>query len=926
MLKYSIFLFLFFISNLSFSQNTLFGKIIASNDNEVLVGASIVIDSTGLGAKTNLDGKFTISNIPNGTYSITVKYIGFQTKKIDSILLTNATKQELNLTLDKTSKKIKEVTIKTSIKRESLNSLISQQRNNITISDGVSAEQIKKSPDRNVSDVLKRASGLSIQGDKYAVIRGMDGRYVSSMINGILMPSTEPDKKAFSFDILPSSLIDNVIITKAAIPELTGDFAGGIINVNMKDIVDENFVSITGGTGFNTQTYGKVYNTYEGGNLDMLGLVSSSRKLPAAFPTSAAFTNIASNDVKRYEYSKLLNTTWDYKSNNSAPLNSNFQIATGFTTKLFKQKLGGILSATYNNNYRTIAQENNYWSLDSSSSYKYNDKIHSQKTLVGLLGNFTYNLNKSNKISFKNIYSINSNNQTTLRTGTIIDLDNVIKRHELFFISNTLLNSQLSGDHAIEKYKIKVKWNLSYSDVKQQMPDRRLVEYSYSPSNDTIFRNPVSSVVSPLINGRTFTDLKEKSYSGKLDFHLTKKLLNYDTKIKFGTYYQLRDRSFSARNIAMVASSINTFSQDMTVNPTKLFDTSNINKNGFVLGESTNGSDRYLSNATLVAGYVQAENDISTKLKLVWGLRIEDFSQNLYSSDYTLDTVIVNNKNTDFLPSAVLTYSPSKKVNIRFCASQTVVRPEFRELAPVLIYDFERNAYLQGNPNVKRTKINNAEIRYEYYPSAGEVFTAGVFYKYFNNPIQAQAGVVAAGINNITNVNYARATNIGAEFEVRKKLDFIKIVSFFKDISIFSNTTFIKSNVVKNDSSKIKSNNEPLVNQSPWLFNAGIAYNNPKYGSGITVLFNRYTHRLNTIGNEINLNLWEHARSVLDIQFSQRFAKNGEVKLNIGDILNQPNVFYFNRDEKTRYNSKVDNTIFNRKLGANVSLGVSYKL
>ncbi len=776
--KFIIIFLCFYIPFLGYSQNIIYGKITSSSDNDILVGASVILDSTGIGTKTDVDGKYIIKNIPNGTYNIIIKYISYETKKIEQVRLSNNTKQEINISLEKGTKNIKEVKIKTSVKRESINALLSQQKNNITISDGVSSEQIKKSPDRSVSDVLKRASGISIQGDKYAVIRGMEGRYVSSMINNVLMPSTEPDKKAFSFDILPANLIDNVIITKAAIPEITGEFAGGVININLKETLDENSVYTNLGLGFNSQTIANEYAYYDGTKIDKLGFVSDKRRLPSAFPASDAYKNISSNNLDRYYYSKMLQANWQYKYSSKTRYNTNMQITTGFSMKKNNRKFGGIFSATYTSTFKNTFQNNNYWSLDSSSSYQYKDKIYSQKTLLGLLGNFTFHINKNNKISFKNLLSINSNNQTTLREGTIIDLDNVVKRHELFFISNSLFNSQLSGEHHIKKIDFKVKWNTSFSNIKQEMPDRRLVEYSYSPSNDTIFRNPVTSVVSPLINGRTFTNLNETVYSGKLDLILDKRISNIDTKIKLGGYCQKRDREFSVRNLAMIASSINSFSQNFAIAPNELFDTSNINKNGFVIGESTNASDRYSSNAMLIATFLQFENDLSSKLKLVWGVRMEDFKQNLYSSDYTLDTVIVHNYNTDFLPSAVLTYSPNKKTNIRFCASQTLVRPEFRELAPVLIYDFERNAYMQGNPDLKRSKINNAEIRYEYYPKASESFTVGVFYKNFKNPIQAQASVVAAGINNITNVNYAFASNVGAEFEIRKKLDFIKSIYF----------------------------------------------------------------------------------------------------------------------------------------------------
>ncbi len=221
-------------------KGKIIGKILDKVNNEPIIGAIVLVDGTTIGAQTNFDGQYELT-LPQGSYKILVKYVAYNTKSIDGVIVNSGKSTTLNVNMEENSKAVSEVVITSTYKRESLGSLYTIQKNNIAISDGISSDIIKRSPDRNTSDVLKRVSGASIQDNKFVVIRGLSDRYNVALINGSPLPSTEPDRRAFAFDIFPSNLLDNLTVTKAATPDLPGDFAGGVIQLNTKDFPDEPF-------------------------------------------------------------------------------------------------------------------------------------------------------------------------------------------------------------------------------------------------------------------------------------------------------------------------------------------------------------------------------------------------------------------------------------------------------------------------------------------------------------------------------------------------------------------------------------------------------------------------------------------------------------------------------------------------------------
>ena len=203
------------------SQNgKISGKIIDSKTGETLPGASILIEGTTMGGASDFDGNYMISVVPPGVYTVVCRYVSYADKKVQGVMVKPSEVTTINFSLEEPKgDTLMEVVIAATLERENTNTLFIMQKNNASVSDGVSAETIKKTPDRNTSDVLKRVSGAAIQDNKFAIIRGLNDRYNAAYINGAPLPSSESDRKAFSFDIFPSSMLDNLVIIKTATPE-----------------------------------------------------------------------------------------------------------------------------------------------------------------------------------------------------------------------------------------------------------------------------------------------------------------------------------------------------------------------------------------------------------------------------------------------------------------------------------------------------------------------------------------------------------------------------------------------------------------------------------------------------------------------------------------------------------------------------------
>lgn len=915
------------------------GKVV-SKKGEELIGAILSIEGTKIGASTDFNGEYTINSIPIGSYKVICRYVGYESKS-ENILIKKGEITNLNFVLEEKGNVMEEVKVTAKAKRENVSALLILQKNAVSVSDGISSESIRKSPDKATSDVIKRISGASIQDNKFAIIRGLNERYNSAFINSAPLPSSETDRKAFAFDIFPSNMLENLIIFKTATPDQTGEFGGGIISVNTKGIPDENFNSINISFGYNTLTTFQNKTTYQGGKWDWIGIDDGTRGFPESLP---GLNNWPATRDEKAELAKKMPNNWGSINQGFLPSGS-LQYTMG---RVFKRKdidkFGYLFSLTYNNSPSRYTQK--LYAFDESANFQLqtelSDENYIDRILAGSMLNFSLKPTKNTNLSFKNIFSINTENRTVTRTGgfDLNQLQSLYNRSNLYwFTSNIILSNQIQGDHYLSATKTKINWVVSNSYVQRLMPGMRRLLYTQSVGQPFIANIATNADFAPSTGG-TFlnTTNNENIQSAQIDFSdnidISKRFKN---AIKLGFSIQQRERDFKARklNFAKMQQTGGGIEFDdslLLLNDYQIFDAANMGiqangKGGFMLEQIVNPYDRYDAFSFTFARYLMLDSRVGNKFRAIYGIRLESFNMNLQSTRDDRTPVNVNTLVIDYLPSLNIIQSLDEKQNLRFSYSKTLNRPEFRELAPFVFYDFTNRFTYSGNDTIQRCAIHNLDLRYEIFPGKNQIISGSIFYKSFINPIEQRSNPNAA--REVTYVNAENAINYGAEFEFRALLSSVfnmDTISWLDYLTIYSNLALINSTVVLSEKNKAIEADRRLQGQSNYVFNAGVQFQNFNSGITATLSANRVGDRISIVGNLNEPDLWEKGRTVLDLQIGKNFLKNRlDIRINIKDILIQDQIFYNDLDKNQQFNSEKDLIIISRNFGNEFSFSATLK-
>jgi outer membrane receptor protein involved in Fe transport len=900
------------------------GNVSDSITKETIPGVKITLDGQAKGAFTDFDGKFTIGGMSAGTYTISFKYDTYKTKVIPNVVVNENEATDLKVVLSAAIQDIGAIDVVHKVEKESVTNLIQLQRNNASVIDGISGDMIKKSVDSKASDVLKRVSGASVQDNKFVVIRGLSDRYNFALINGASLPSSESDRKAFSFDIFPSNMLDNLIITKTATPEMPGEFAGGVIDISTIEPKDKNFQSIQLSGAYNTLTTFRDFARSERGSLDFLGFGSKSRQIPSGIPATSEFALIDKNE--KATLAEKMNFGWGKTYSKALPSGS-IQYSLGRSYKINKDdQFGFVFAYSYQNNFNTsslIRREFEEQAAGVITKMELNDSVFTQTILNTGLLNFSYKFDSKNKIQFKNLYSVNSEDKVNSRRG-VRELDNDPRQWEkstnYWYTQNNLLSSQLIGNHELKTGKLN--WNAGFSVVKRDVPNlRRSVYRKYSLLESDSSESYVAVVQSngtiPTAAGNMFwSNSKENIGSLKYDYSIPfGKNDTNKVELKIGGMHQYRARDFSSRNFGFSqykpqGSSFN--SQLLLLPENQIFAPENMGlldngQGGFKIDEASSVDDSYQASSFLNAGFIMADATISKKLRLIGGVRFESYNQKFSYMEFgsNLQRNIDSTVN-DLLPSLNLVYSLNKKMNLRASYYRTVSRPEFRELAPFAFYNFVMDNILSGNPDLKRATIDNFDLRYEFFPGEGQIFSVSGFYKQFKNPIELINRTGTSGAPELYYTNVASVSNIGTELEYRVKLGFVSKKEehvFWDNMTLYTNVSFIRSKV---DLSEIIGSGEsrPLQGQSPYIINAGAYYSHPTKDWSISASYNIVGQRIYIVGNVQEPSVWENGRNVIDLQFAKTFNDRFELKFNIKDLLAQDLVFFQDLNGNQKFDNK----------------------
>lgn len=864
---------------------------------ETLPGVTIVIDGTSTGISADAEGHFLLTRLKPGKYRVRASYIAYDPLIIDNVKVEAGKTTKLQIALTENAVALKEVNVTGLRKTNTEQSVINVTRMSPLVSTGISGQQILRSQDKDASEVIRRLPGTTIIDDRFIVVRGLAQRYNSVWLNNTATPSSEADAKAFSFDVIPASMIENMIIIKSPAPELPADFSGGFVKITTVNVPEKNSLFITYGLGVSQGTTAGSFQQYQHSGTDWLGFDNGYRSLPKDMPSHLnEYENATNPDIlnRITQLGRELNKTWAPVTG-TAYADQRFSFGFNRRFKVGNQTFGNISSVTYSNtNNMDKITTNNYSIYDfknDRSSYidQFLDNQYTNSVKLGLVHNWTWSPAEGQKIEFRNLFNQIGMNRVTDRTGREwYDEGRFIRSTELRYLERSVYSGQLAGEHSFNNDKTKLDWVAGYSFSNKKEPDLKRYRYITDSQDTSQYFLVFASNPDLSSESQMWFDLKENILSASVNFVRQLDLPGFKPELKAGFYFENKNRTFAARNFGYSApGSASNFG--MTYLPVdQIFADENFNLNdGIKLGEVTSLSDSYDASNHQIAGYIAAKVPITPKITLYTGLRAEKNIQKLNS--YRQGTSIPVNVVRDtlnFFPSANLAFSLNTKNMLRAAYGLSVNRPEFRELAPFYFVDFDLNAGIYGNPSIRQAYIQNFDLRFEHYPSPNETFNFGVFYKNFRNPIE----MVILG-NNPTQYsfeNVASAYSYGIETDVRKSLGFI---SGAENFSFILNATLISSKVHFDNSDLQR--DRPLQGQSPYMINAGLFYYNDNNGLMVTTLYNIIGKRIVAVGRpspnqwEDIPNIYEMPRNALDLAVSKKFGKNFEIKAGIRDIFNQ---------------------------------------
>ena len=910
------------------------GVVIDKNSKETLIGAVISIEGTDVKAVTDVNGNFSFDGLKDGTYTLYIKYVGYKTLKIDGVQMKDA---KLTIALQPDEQQLKGVTVTAVERRNTDAAMIQVAKSSPVIVSNVSAQEISRTQDTNAGEVIRRVPGVSLIDDKFVMVRGLSQRYNNVWVNGGAVPSSEADSRAFSFDIIPSSQIDNLTIVKSPTAEYPADYSGGFIIVNTKEIPAENSFSLSVGGNWNTASAFQDFAYSKGSATDFLAFDNGMRSIHRGINASLAPQLDANGSpIDNYATSLLgnhLNNDWMVKS--KKPL-GDLKLAASLNHRwmLGGRTLGMLAALNYTNEYRTYEKmENNLFGIYDAANDKPNylrhsvDDQYNNHVRLGAMLNFTLLSKDGNhKYQLKNIFNQLATSRYTWRDGVSAQ-SNLERSAEYYYRSRTTYNGQLTGKHTFTSDALD--WSIGYAYANRHLPDRRryLIDdalesgvYALSTGNDI---------------SREWTQLDEHILSLGINDKHHFKFGNFEPDLQVGAYGEYRSRKYQTREFIYNWNvSDNNMPSDFRHSdiPTLLSNEENMGYDKLYLLEQKQMRNNYRGHNTLGAGYLTMSLPFG-QFGIHAGVRFEHNDMELISNtrDYEKSETSRHYRTSDFFPSLNTTYKLNDQHQIRLSYGRSINRPEFREVSSSVYYDFDLASNVQGNTELKNCYVDNLDLRYEWYPSRGELISLAVFYKHFDSPIE-WTYTVAGGTDLIYSYKNAKsANNYGIELDIRKSLDFIGLRNF----SWSFNGALIKSKVQFEKGAKEE--NRPMQGQSPYLINTGLFYKNEPLKMDIALLYNRIGKRIigvgrseGSSGDDSNARVphsYEMPRNTIDLSFAKKFGSHLELKLNIRDLLAEK-VYYKQFADVTysdRRTKEVEEITRCYKPGRNIGLQAIYK-
>ncbi len=835
-----------------------------------------MLDRTGKGTSTGLDGSFAIKDVKLGTYTLRISYIMYKTTTLE----VEATKEKddlhhLKIYLEPAGKDLTEVTVISRKDGSAEREARRLEQQSAQVMNIVSGKAIEVSPDVTVANVIQRVSGVSVErnsnGDaQYAILRGMDKRYNYTLVNGVKIPSPDNQYRYVPLDIFPADLLDRLEVYKSLTPNMEGDAVGGAVNMVMKDAPSRLTINGNLAGGYNQLFLDRNFVSFDRSGIN--------HKSP--YEVNGRTYNATANDFPKGNLS--------YTSKKPAP---NVVGSLSIGQRFLNNKLGVILAGSYQNTYRgsnstfynsAVNNTDTYAKITSKSYREYSE----QQKRYGLHAKLDYAFNSRNKLSFYNMYVKLANAQLrdAVNTDYSTAFDPATGNAQLTFTTRSRLteqqiyNSTLHGDHLMLNDKLKLQWSAVYSSAKNDVPDNTSISLNGTRVNGVDTRTVLVNT-SPVT--RRWERNTDEDKAGYLD--LSYKAAQH-VDVTIGGLYRDKQRSgfFNNYSLAPVNSTAAYGKDFQDYTQIQLYVTNP--------GGAVNNPLTYDASEKIGAGYGMVKFDVKD-LQVITGARVEHTDQG-YNLLFPAGEPRPNGSQvyTDVLPSLTLKYKLTSNQQLHGSYYRSVNRPGFYEIVPSKVVNEEFQE--RGNPDLKRALADNFDLRYELFPGASEQLLAGVFYKSIKDPIEYIFKADATRGQDIyySPGNFGTARNFGAE------LDYIK---FFNKVGVKANYTYTHSRITTPKSTRIIDANgdprlvnvdqtRPLYGQSEHIGNISLLYKDTKRGWDAQLAAAYTGERINTVSQFLNNDLWQKAFIQMDASAEKRFKNNLGIFIKAGNLLNTP--------------------------------------
>lgn len=906
------------------------GTLISAEDNKPVANARIYISGISGNLLTDEEGKFS-TEILSGLYNLSIIHAKYNSVLKPNIEIPENGIDNMVIELTPSGKELPEFVVVVPFIEGSLASVLEERKQNNSVANYLSMEQISKSGDSDAAGALKRVTGLTLVDGKFIYVRGLGERYSSTLLNGANLPSPDPTRRVVPLDLFPTGIIESIEVQKGYAASLPAEFGGGTVTLKTINIPQDNFLKVGLSYGHNTQTTGKNGLTYEGGANDWLGMDDGTRDIPAPLAEAIAngtelrpsnpFVPGGFDPADLEMIGESLPNNYNLLNQTTDP-NAGFSLSGGMRHEMDSGVVMGFSSAVeYGSSWQTRAEQRRDFIISSGDELVLDSEELSETTRrnINLSGFLTTGIefSENNKVSANYMVLRNTSDFSEIAEGFNEDLGNSRRIYELRWTERELDSSQFFGEHIFPEINgFKFNWQYTDSSAYFDEPDNRIYRYDQREEGDFIFSTRNDS------NSRVWRQLEDLSKNIRYDISFPLTIAeNHDFLFKAGQNWIAKDRNSDIRRFVFedVGSLVNQIDRGSDLET--ILSPEFIDPRGYQLQEVTRATDNYFANLDIKSNYFGIDYSYKELLRVSIGVREEEFNQSvttfqLFDPDDSPITATL--KDTEYYPAFSSAIFLPANNQLRLNYSETATRPDFKELSPAQFKDPVLDRNIIGNPDLVNGSIKHYDLRWDKYFSESEFVSVSLFYKQFFNPIEI---IILPGSSRIISFDNAEsAENYGIELELYKDFSFMKRFlerDFWSDMYISANYAYIESEIVLGtDRPGGQTNNtRPLQGQSPYVANLQLGYDNVDRDISMTLLYNIFGERISEAGSSGRPDIYEQPFNQLDFVISKKMYDRLNLKLKARNLLDDE-VIFLQGDKITRSFTK----------GRSFSLSISYDI